>query len=245
MAIVLHQFEMSHFNEKARWALNFKKVDHERESYLPGPHRRQIVKLSGQPQTPVLVMEDGEVVPGSAAIIDKLERRFPEPTLYPHEADAGALIEFLQEWDESVGPAVRTVVFSVLIDYGGYICAMFARHGSLLTRMLYRTTFPLAKGIIARGNGVADAANVERCFARTDEALNQLAEQTAATGYLFGNEFSVADLTAAALLAPLANVDHPDMRRPQPIPPAMQLLYQGYETHPAISWVKAMYRQHR
>lgn len=51
--IVLHQFAFSHFNEKARWALQYKGVDYKRESYLPSLHMPQIKKLSGQSYTPV------------------------------------------------------------------------------------------------------------------------------------------------------------------------------------------------
>src|SRR5436190_1646821 len=35
---VLWQFKYSHYNEKARWALDFKRVTHVRQSLLPGPH---------------------------------------------------------------------------------------------------------------------------------------------------------------------------------------------------------------
>ena len=38
-AVTLHQFRYSHFNEKVRWALDFKGIAHERVSELPGPHR--------------------------------------------------------------------------------------------------------------------------------------------------------------------------------------------------------------
>ena len=83
-AVVLHQFLRSHFNEKARWALDWKRVPHTRRSYLPGPHFPALRRLSGQSATPVLAL-DGEVVAGSAAIVDALERRFPERPLYPED----------------------------------------------------------------------------------------------------------------------------------------------------------------
>ena len=65
--ITLYQFAGSHFNEKARWALDLKGVDHERVSLMPGPHAPRMKKLTGRTDTPVLV--DGEeVVAGSTAI---------------------------------------------------------------------------------------------------------------------------------------------------------------------------------
>lgn len=35
--ITLHPFPASHYNEKARWALDLKAVPHDRVSLLPGP----------------------------------------------------------------------------------------------------------------------------------------------------------------------------------------------------------------
>src|SRR6185503_21320125 len=40
---VLWQFRFSHFNEKARWALDWKRVPHTRSSLLPGWHFPQIL----------------------------------------------------------------------------------------------------------------------------------------------------------------------------------------------------------
>jgi glutathione S-transferase len=75
-------FAASHFNEKARWALDWKGLAHRRIAYLPCSHRLPIQRLSGQSQTPVLEME-AAVIAGSAQIIDALERTHPEPALYP------------------------------------------------------------------------------------------------------------------------------------------------------------------
>jgi len=61
MKLELHQFPYSPFNEKVRWALAFKGLEHRRINYMPGPHMRSIRKLSGQTTTPVLCM-DGDAI---------------------------------------------------------------------------------------------------------------------------------------------------------------------------------------
>ena len=43
----LFQFKVSHFNEKARWALDYKGIAHVRHSLLPGPQKAKMRKLSG------------------------------------------------------------------------------------------------------------------------------------------------------------------------------------------------------
>ena len=83
-AVELIQFRMSHYNEKARWALDFKQVPHSRRTLLPGPHRFVVKRLTGQTKTPVVRFGE-TAVHGSAHIIDELERRFPSPPLYPEE----------------------------------------------------------------------------------------------------------------------------------------------------------------
>jgi glutathione S-transferase len=243
--LVLHQFEFSHFNEKARWALDFKGIEHRRESYLPGPHMPAIKKMSGSTQTPVLQTHNS-IIPGSAAIIEYLETSHPTPPLYPAAAEAKTEALALQaQFDAGLGPASRTVVFSKLVEEGSYLCAMFARKAAAPKRWLYRATYPLAKGMIAKGNGTTDPANVTRSFELVDRTLDEIAAKVQPSGYLVGNEFSIADLTAAALLAPLANPQHPDMARPKPVPASVAALISKYAGHPTIAWVGRMYTQHR
>ncbi|MEM7217052.1 MAG: glutathione S-transferase family protein [Pseudomonadota bacterium] len=246
MAIpTLHQFAFSHFNEKARWALDYKGIAHRRETYLPGPHMAPIKRLSGQTATPVL--QQGDVVTaGSAAIIEVLEHAHPEPALYPDDA---ALRQEALAWqahyDATVGPAVRTVVFSILVNEGGYLCAMFGGSKGVLKRTLYRASFPLARGLIAKGNGVVDPNNVERCYETTRQALGALADRVGATGYVVGDAFSIADLTSAALFAPIAALEHPDMRRPRPVPAAFAEMVAEFASHPGIQWVESIYARYR
>lgn len=242
--VVLHQFPYSHFNEKARWALTYKKVAHVRQSYLPGPHIPQIKKLTGQSQTPVLDWH-GEIITGSAAIIDKLESEIAEHPLYPADyLMKQKALELQAYYDTEVGPANRTVLFSKMIDEASYMTGMFSTGKSLPTRLFYRATFPLAKGLIARGNGVTPE-NTARSRDITARAMDELARNTEATGYLVGDTFTVADLSAAALFAPLANPTHPDMKRPEPVPDSIQSLLADYRDHPAIAWVNRQYQLHR
>jgi glutathione S-transferase len=242
--LVLHMFPASHFNEKARWALDWKGLLHQRVSYLPGPHMPLIKRLSGQTQTPVLVM-NRRVIAGSARIIEELERAYPERPLYPTDAVARArALEIQQRFDDEVGPAVRTALFSVLIHEPGYLSAMFTRTQPALKRALFRATLPLVKPLIAKGNGV-NAANVERSLARTQQALEETARMIGPSGQIVGNAFSVADLAVASLLAPLVNVAHPDMARPLPIPSRMAEFYARFEKHAAVQWVRDQYAKHR
>ncbi len=243
--VVLHQFLFSHFNDKARWALSYKGIQHRRVSYLPGPHLPALKKLSGQPQTPVL-QYGREVIAGSARIIDFLESRHPDPRLYPTDpAVREAVLRRQAQFDDEVGPAVRTALFAVLIDEPDYLCAMFGVGKGALKRLAYRASFPFARRLIAKGNGVDSAANIAAALERTERAVSDIEAMTAASGYIVGDRFTVADLTAAALLAPLYDPEVADMSRPHPRPPALKAFLARWAGSPTSAWVEGMYRQHR
>jgi glutathione S-transferase len=243
--LVLHQFAMSHFNEKARWALDWKGIPHRRQTHLPGPHAFAMLRLSGQRTTPVLVL-DGAVIAGSAAILAALEERFPERPLLPADpAHAARALALQSHFDLEVGPAVRTAVFSVLIREPDQLCRTFAGGKPAWARALYRAAFPLTRPVMARANDVVDPARIERAFARSEAALELVAREAGPGGQLVGDAFSLADLTCAALLAPLVSPDHPDMCAPGPRPAALEAFLARFAAHPGAAWVREQYRKHR
>ena len=244
--VVLHQFPSSHYNEKARWALDWKSIRHRRKNYLPGPHAGAIKKLTGQTSTPVLEI-DGEITSGSAAIIDRLEERFPEAkTLYPSDPDLRAeALSIQRRFDEEVGPAARTALFSVSLNEGSWITQIFASPHPLPTRLIYRMAFPIAKRKVSAAYRTNDAAHVDSCRQVVDDALDFVAATSGDNGFLVGEQFSVADLTCASLLAVLADPPHVDMRRPRPLPSAVDQFLGQYTDHPGITWVRSTYEKRR
>jgi glutathione S-transferase len=95
--IELLQFPYSHYNEKLRWALDWKGIRHRRTNLLPGPHARRIKKLAPETTVPVVRL-DGQVVQGSARILDEIERRHPEPALHPVDPALRARAREIQCW---------------------------------------------------------------------------------------------------------------------------------------------------
>lgn len=243
--IELWQFRFSPYNEKARWALALKGVKHRAHTVLPGPHASKISKLSGQTKTPVLVM-DGKVIPNSADILAALDERYPDPALMPESADGRARALELQRWlDDDIGPRLRKVVLNSMMGAYGYITATFAGDQSWPMRTIYRAVLPLAARKIRKGNGISGQADIEDGHLAIAETLDFVAGESEATGYLVGESFTIADLTAAAVLAPVVNPDHPDMKRPEPMPRATRDLIDRYAGHPGSEWVREIYRKHR
>src|SRR2546421_4190354 len=79
---VLWQYNFSNFNEKVRWALDFKGIPHVRRSLLPGGPRAMAFSRRGT--LPVLDL-DGERIVDSSRIIAALERRVPQPPPFPQD----------------------------------------------------------------------------------------------------------------------------------------------------------------
>ncbi len=75
--------EISYFSAKPRPALRYKHVPFDEILPTPQAYREVIRPRTGLAQIPVLVSPDDEVFQDSSVILDELERRFPDPPLYP------------------------------------------------------------------------------------------------------------------------------------------------------------------
>jgi glutathione S-transferase len=242
----LFQFRFSHYNEKVRWALDYKGLEHKRTDLLPGPHAAAMQKLTGQSQTPVLRMND-EYVHDSAWIIERLELIFRDtPRLFPaDEAISERARELARHFDFVVGPAARICTFVAMLDQPDYVARMFSTGKPLAQRLLYRAALPLLKGRIRKGNGITGSEAIAEADRLVAANMESIARITFKSRYLAGDAFSVADLTAASLLAPLIDPPHPDMKKPSPMPEKLARLTEKWRAHAAGQWVLEMYDRHR
>jgi glutathione S-transferase len=242
--IELHQFSHSHYNEKVRWTLDYKDLPHVRICYIPGPHAPQIRSMTGQTETPVLRV-DGTTAHGSARIIDLLEQRFPSPPLYPSDpALRDEALAIQARLDAELGVEVRLAVFETTLDSPSFVAATFASEKAPWKRKLYETTFPLTRVVLRKVMDITPE-NGRRARERVAVLLDYLAEKSAGTGYLVGDGFTVADLTGAALLGPVALVEHPDMRQAEPRPARFSQLCAEWAEHPGMRWAKSIWQKHR
>lgn len=242
--IELHQFSHSHFNEKVRWALDYKGVRHVRINYLPGPHRLQIQRLSGQNQVPVLRM-GGRLLTGSAAIVDAIEQRFPSPCLYPADpAEREEALAVQAKLDAELGPEIRRAVYANSLDDKTFFVNTFASEKPKWKRKLYKAALSGLRSVMKKSMDITPETG-RRAKQRVEVLLDFVAEGTAATGYFVGGVFTVADLTAASLLGPAILVDHPDMKQAPHPPRPLAALCAEWAAHPAMQWGQRIWRDHR
>jgi glutathione S-transferase len=238
-APVLWQYNFSNFNEKARWALDFKGVSHVRRSLLPGGPRAMAFSRRGT--LPVLDI-DGERIVDSTPIIAALEQRFPEPALYPENPNDRAAALALEEFfDEEAGHELRRAGFYEWRTNPAFVSALLTTGRGRGTRSFMRAVLPGAM-IYARRRYRIYPADAETARGKLTVALDRIVAERKPSGYLVGDSFSVADLTAAALLYPLAMPAELQYRLPEP-PDWGEL--RSHAQHPATDWIREMYRRHR
>ena len=237
---ILWQYAFSNFNEKARWALDHKGVAHVRRSLLPGSPRQIQFMIRGT--LPVLEL-DGERIMDSSAIIAALEERFDGPSLYPADAEARRqALELEDFFDEHAGHEVRRVFFWEARDDVALMTAVMSADQPRWAKLFLRAGFPIGWQVMKRryrfyeedAAGAHDAIRV---------ALDRIEDEREGREYLVGDSFTVADLTAAALLYPLA-LPLPEFpyRLPE-IPPTPNL--DELRAHPAVGWIRDTWRARR
>jgi glutathione S-transferase len=234
----LWQYNFSHFNEKARWALDHKRIPHRRRSLVPGGPRAMWFSARGT--LPVLDL-DGERIVDSTRIIAALERRHPEHPLYPADEDArrGAL-ELEEFFDEEMGHDLRRVGFHDW-DPGDVGALLMTGQPSVLAAPL-RATLPVVMRLYARRRYRIYPEEVERSRRKIEIALDRIERQLKSAQYLVADRFTVADLTAASLLYPMAR---PDEIQYDPPAPTGWEYGERLAARPAMDWVREIYRRHR
>jgi glutathione S-transferase len=242
---VLWQLQISHYNEKVRWALDYKRIPHLRRSLLPGLHRLKARRLTGDcVTTPVLTL-DGRSIGDSTRIIAAIEDRWPEPPLYPvDEASRRRALELEEFFDEELGPHIRCAAYHELLAHPGTVVPLFTHGQPLPARMLVWAGFPVLRVGMKRTLKI-DAATAEASREKTAAAMDRLEDEITPSGYLVGDAFSVADLTAAALFYPVARppeFPYPSVTEP---PDSAREFLDSLARRPGGEWVAEMYRRHR
>ena len=188
---------------------------------------------------------NGTAISDSSKIIEALERAYPEPALYP--ADPGQrrrALDLEDFFDEELGPYIRRWIFHVILPYPKFVRAAFVSHASPAAQLAQRAMSPLIGAIMRRQMDI-NPATAEVAREKTIAAMDRLERELQPSGYLVGDRFTVADLTAAALLSPLVRPPEFPYKTAAPIPEPLAKIRDSLSTHPAFQWTLQTYRQHR
>jgi glutathione S-transferase len=234
----------SHYCDKARWALDRAAIAYREEAYVPVTHLLGTVRRGGR-STPLLALPDGTTLKDSTDILAYVERSRPG-LLYPDDPALRREVSELEDlFDEELGPHVRRLAYHSLLTSG----RPFAPAIRDTTTGLQRTLAPLlgivVPRLVKRGLRVDEAGaarsrpHVERVLERVDTL------RADGRAFLVGGRFTAADLTFAALYAPLVSPpQHPVTSRVEEAP-SYAAMCAGNRTRASGAFAMRMYEQER
>jgi glutathione S-transferase len=241
---LLWHIPLSHFNEKVRWALDYKCIGHRRKVLGPD-YLIRAWRATGRGTLPILFL-DGRAIGDSTHIIAALEDRFPEPPLYPGAAAARQRALALEDYfDEQLGPALRAAVVTPLLRGDPDIALRVLTTG--MPDKAYQGLRPLVRMFPAfyRFRHKISDTRLQADRATVNATLDRIEQERQGRRYLVGEAFTVADLTAAAMLSPL--LQPPEIQYPVRVelPSYLQNYRATVLRHPAARWATEIYRLHR
>jgi glutathione S-transferase len=243
---VLWHIEVSHYSEKARWALDFKGVHYRTRAPQPGAHMAFALALTrGKHRTFPLMKLDGRTIGDSSAIVAALEERFPDPPLYPDDpAELARALELERWFGEELGPHTRLLAWHELIRDPEMFQDVALRLGPWIPERSGRAGAATARRFLGMRYGVGSEGSDELARRKILAALDRLEAELDGADYLVGDRFSVADLAAAALMYPIVLPPEapPIVDRP---PEGMERFREPLKDRPGYRWVEEMFRRHR
>lgn len=242
MNLVLHQFPISHYCEKVRWALDYKDLDYQLKNHLPGLHVKKIRAMAKKTSVPVLEHE-GRTIQGSADIITYLDDQFPEQPLTPSEgSQRSAALEWERFCDVDIGPHVRRFCYDTLLKYPGEVVPLLAHGGPFWGKPFLRLMYPQLRRTMRRVMAIKEP-EVTRSREKLEFAMEKLDDALEGKDYLVGGQFTRADLAAASLLAPLFMPRGYGLEWPGEIPSPLREWVDEHREH--LAWPEKVYQLHR
>lgn len=237
--IKLYQFPCSHFCEKARWALEYKRVAYRPVNLVPGFHLKPVRKLTAKSCLPVLV--DGTtVVQESSAIITYLDTKFLSHALTPPEPQsARAALDWETYLDEHIGVSLRLWFYHYALQNRD-IALRFLLQGAPWPRsVLFKLVYPQVREKMLQSMNI-NANTARQAEEQLLAALQRLDETLDGRSFLVEDRFSRADLTACSLLSPWCLP-----QQSQTIPGPLLETRKRLEGRRFYSWVRSVYDRYR
>jgi glutathione S-transferase len=244
----------SHYNEKARWALDRYAVPYREEPHMPfvcslavaiatRGHGGEADRTSSRYSTPVLMLNDGRVLSDSTDIVRFAADR--DDSLFP-SSEVSGLVDY---YGDQLGPYTRLLGYWHVGRHPGMIERLAAENVGRREAWVFERLVPLMRSQLTRALNLTEAGR-DRALARLREELDAAASRLEGRDYLCGDRFTAADLTFAALLAPVLCVTPeegfgailPDLAA---LDDEAQALVGEVRTHPAGQFALRMYAEER
>ncbi len=243
--LTLYTFAMSHYSEKIRWTLDHMKADYRETCMTPVFHIPKALRLGGRGQTTLPVLQTPEVsVQDSPRIIDWLVQNRGPLDLVPalHNTEVRAVEKRFDAIGKDVARFLYANSFGVSDEH---IVKLWTDHATPSQAAFIRIAYPAIRWGFRHKLNIT-AAGAERAHKRIAEVMAWLEAQLAdGRSFLVGDTFTVADITAASLLAPIACPrQHPVYGDPA-YQAGMVAATAPFNGRPCLAWVRKVYETQR
>jgi glutathione S-transferase len=245
---ILVTIPISHYCEKARWALDRAGVEYTEKRHVQIIHALAAKRTAGGITAPALRTPEG-TFPESAAIVAYADEHLPEPDrLYPADPALRAEVDALEErFDTVLGPEGRRWLYHEVFKDARHFAPWNLTGVPGWERRAFPLVLPAAKVILRRYLDVSERTAATAAI-RVDEEFDFVGELLSdGRRHLAGERFTAADLAFAALAAPC--VVPPVYGTPLPQPgdmhAEMAAAVERWRAHPAGRFALRMYDEER
>lgn len=210
--IDLYKLHWSHYVEKVRWALDFKRLPW-RGIDIVAFTKKEMQRFDC-PQTVPLIHDTatGVAISDSSPIIRYLDETYPEHALFPsHPDEREAVWQWMLQLDSTLGLRARRLGYTqVIMECPNILSKLFMPNvcGGLFTRPVWRALAAPVLGTMLTLRFRFHRNREDRVYEALEAQLMPIAAQLEHDGFLVGSRFTAADLTLASLLRPLRIVPH-------------------------------------
>jgi len=241
---ILYIFTISHYCEKARWALDYLGLDVDVRVMAPGTHLQEAQKL-GLKRGSVPFLKAGDtVIQGSDAIISWAELQTNLPRALGSSNENVISVE--QRLDEKLGIHIRRWFYSeAIIECPELVKPIFMHDISAWEKLKLTIKWPVIRKIMTERMDLGHEQGLESLEIVRQEIdwLESLISDKSA--YLVGDTFTRADIAAASLLAPLVTPTEYACSKLMVPPPRTQHDSASMVDRPFWLWVQDKYQNYR
>ena len=236
-------FCISHYCEKARWALDRQGIDYEEIGWPPGVHMMLSKHHGAEATTLPIVLDGAQVIQDSKTIMDWADDHVQGDTAsltLPGSRD----IE--RRADDAIGVNVRRLFYAeTLPTVPERVKPELFRDASTRHRIVGDMMWPITRRMMMRKYDITSSAAAES-RAKLERELDWLDGKLAdGRHYLMGDRFSRADITVASLLALFSRTEQIPYFHNFPAPKALAGILATWHERPVMKWVRKIYETER